>query len=61
MTESTNGICFSYKYSESSVIVKIFTEKFGLKSYIMKGVRSKNLKIANILHSLNIVDLRSEQ
>ena len=44
MTESTNGICFSYKYSESSVIVKIFTEKFGIKSYIMKGVRSKKSK-----------------
>ena len=59
MTESTNGICLHhYKYSESSVIVKIFTEKFGLKSYIMKGVRSKKSKNKlNILHSLNIVDL----
>ena len=45
MTESTNGICLHhYKYSESSVIVKIFTEKFGLKSYIIKGVRSKKSK-----------------
>lgn len=59
MTESTNGICLHhYKYSESSVIVKIFTEKFGLKSYIMKGVRSKKSKNKlNLLHSLNIVDL----
>ena len=45
MTESTNGICLHYyKYSDSSVIAKIFTEKFGMKSYIMKGVREKNLK-----------------
>ncbi len=30
MTESTNGICLHYyKYSESSVIAKIFTEKYG--------------------------------
>ena len=59
MTESTNGICLHYyKYSESSVIVKIFTEKYGMKSYIMKGVRKrKSKKKLNLLHSLNIVEL----
>ena len=35
MTESTSGICLHYyKYSESSVVAKIFTEKFGLKSFV---------------------------
>ena len=59
MTESTNGICLHYyKYSESSVIAKIFTERYGMKSYIMKGVRKKkSKKKLNLLHSLNIVEL----
>ena len=45
MIESTKGIALHYyKYSENSVIAKIFTEKFGLQSYIIKGIRNKNSK-----------------
>ena len=59
MIESTKGICLHYsKYSENSVIAKIFTENFGLQSYVMKGVRNKKSKNKlNILQSLNIVQL----
>ena len=59
MTESTSGICLHYyKYSDSSVIAKIFTEKFGLRSFVLKGVRSKKSKNKlNLLQSLNIVHL----
>ena len=59
MTESTSGICLHYhKYSDSSVVAKIFTEKFGLKSFVLKGVRSKKSKNKlNLLQSLNIVQL----
>ena len=59
MTESTSGICLHYyKYSESSVVAKIFTEKFGLRSFVLKGVRSKKSKNKlNLLHSLNVVQL----
>lgn len=59
MIESTKGICLHYyKYSENSVIAKIFTENFGLQSYVMKGVRNKKSKNKlNVLQSLNIVQL----
>jgi DNA repair protein RecO (recombination protein O) len=37
----TRGIVFRYvKYGETSIIVTIFTELFGLQSYIIHGVRS---------------------
>lgn len=45
MNQSTRGIVLRYyPYSESSIIVKIFTESFGLQSYIVKGLRSKTSK-----------------
>lgn len=45
MTQSTRGIVLRYyPYSESSIIVKIFTENFGLQSYIVKGVRARKSK-----------------
>ena len=37
-----------YKYGESSIISKLFTEEKGLQSFIINGVRSKNSK-KNIL------------
>lgn len=57
MIQSTKGICLHfYKYSESSVIAKIFTEKFGLQSYVMKGARNKKSKNKlNLLYPLNHV------
>ena len=59
MTESTTGICLHYyKYSDSSVIAKIFTEGFGLRSFVLKGVRGKKSKNKiNLLQSLNIIQL----
>jgi len=43
MLQKTSGIVISQvKYSESSLIVKIYTENFGLKSYIVNSVRSKS-------------------
>ena len=57
--ESIKGISLHYyKYSESSVIAKIFTENYGLQSYIIKGIRNKNSKNKlSYLHPLNIVSL----
>lgn len=41
MLFKTRGIVLSYiKYRESSIIVKIYTETFGLTSYIVNGARS---------------------
>ena len=42
MIHKTRGIVLhQLKYSESSLIVKIYTEKLGLQSYLVKGARSK--------------------
>ncbi|PIZ05346.1 MAG: DNA repair protein RecO, partial [Flavobacteriales bacterium CG_4_10_14_0_8_um_filter_32_5] len=42
MLHTTKGIVIhQFKYGEKSVIAKIYTEKFGLQSYIINGVRSK--------------------
>lgn len=59
MLQSTRGIVFKqFKYSESSIIVKIYTEDFGLQSYIVKGVRSKRSKTKPALFQpLNLLDL----
>lgn len=45
MIHKTRGIVFRFtKYGETSIIVTIFTETFGLQSYIVNGVRSKTAK-----------------
>jgi DNA repair protein RecO (recombination protein O) len=45
MLHKTRGIVFRFtKYGETSIIVTIFTELFGLQSYIVNGVRSKAAK-----------------
>ena len=59
--ESTKGIVLHYyKYSESSVIVKIFTEESGLQTYVLKGVRNKKSKNkVNLLQALNLVNMEA--
>jgi DNA repair protein RecO (recombination protein O) len=43
--QKTRGIVFRFtKYGETSIIVTIFTEAFGLQSYMVNGVRSKSAK-----------------
>lgn len=45
MIQRTQGIVFrTIKFSETSVISKIYTEKFGMQSYIVNGVRSEKSK-----------------
>jgi DNA repair protein RecO (recombination protein O) len=45
MIFKTRGIVFRFtKFRETSIIVTIFTEMFGLQSYIVNGVRSKSAK-----------------
>ena len=41
MLHNTQGIVLNYiKYGETSIIVKVFTEAFGVQSYIVNGARS---------------------
>ncbi len=59
MLHKTRGIVFRFtKYGETSIIVNIFTEIFGLQSYIINGVRSKSgrNKIA-LYQPLTLLDL----
>lgn len=59
MLHKTRGIVFkTTDYSESSVVVQIFTEKFGLQSYIINGARKPKAKIGrNMLQPLSLVDM----
>lgn len=59
MLYKTRGI-FLHKinYSETSLIVHVFTEKFGLQSYLLKGARRKKSRIsANILQHLALLNM----
>ena len=59
MLHKTKGIVFRFtKYGETSIIVSIFTELFGLQSYIVNGVRTKSAKnkIA-LFQPLTLLDL----
>ncbi len=45
MSSKTRGIILqTTNYSETSLVVKIYTETSGLGSYIVSGVRSRNSK-----------------
>lgn len=59
MLAKTQGIVLkTINYSETSVVVKIYTEQFGLKSYLIQGVRKRKAKIkANNLQLLSLLDL----
>lgn len=59
MLHKTRGIVFkTTDYSESSVIVQIFTEKFGIQSYIINGVKKPKAKIrTNMLQPLHLLDM----
>ena len=59
MLHKTKGIVLkTTDYAENSVIAKIFTQKFGLQSYLIKGVKKPKAKIRlNMLQPLHILDL----
>jgi DNA repair protein RecO (recombination protein O) len=59
MLHKTRGIVFRFtKYGDTSIIVTIFTEIFGLQAYIVNGVRSKSAKNKIALYQpLTLLDL----
>lgn len=59
MLYKTAGVALSYiKFKESSIIARVFTESFGMQSYIVNSIRSKNsrTKIA-LFQPLTLLDL----
>lgn len=59
MLLTTKGIVLScLDYSETSIIVRVYTEQLGLQSYIVKGVRKKGARIKrNLFSPLSIIQL----
>ena len=59
MLHKTGGIVLkTTNYSESSVIAHVFTEKFGLQSYLINGVKKPRSKIKlNMLQPLHLLDM----
>ena len=59
MLQKTEGIVLkTLKYSESSVITKIFTREYGLNSFIIPGIRSsRNKSKGNLFQPLQILEL----
>ncbi len=59
MLHKTQGIVLkTTKYSETSVISRVFTEKFGLQTYIIHGVRTSKSKGKYALYQHgNILDM----
>lgn len=61
MLHKTKGLVLrSVKYGESSLIVSMYTELFGMQSYMVNGVRSASLKQpyrANLFQPATLLDL----
>ncbi len=59
MLQKTRGIVFRFtRFRETSIIVTIFTEHFGLQSYIVNGVRSASARGKMALYQpLTLLDM----
>jgi DNA repair protein RecO (recombination protein O) len=59
MLHNTRGIVLHHiRYSETSLIIKIYTEKFGLQSYLVKGARSRRAKMpGSMFRPMTLLDM----
>ncbi len=59
MLHQTSGIILhTTNYSDTSLIVKVYTAKFGLQSYMINGTRSKKSKTkASLFQPMSIVEI----
>ncbi|GAB4123273.1 MAG: DNA repair protein RecO [Raineya sp.] len=59
MLHKTKGICINFlKYKESSIIAKIYTQEFGLQSYLINSVRTEKPKFkAALFQPLTLLDM----
>jgi DNA repair protein RecO (recombination protein O) len=59
MLHTTRGIALhTVKFSETSIVVKIYTERFGLQSYLVRGIRKEHSKTkAGLFQPLTLLDL----
>ena len=61
MKIKTRGIVlYTTEYSETSLIVKVYTEEAGLSSFIVSGVRTKNSRFkSNLFQPLTLIELEA--
>ena len=46
------------KFSETSLVVKLYTEQFGLKSFLVRGVRKKHARNSpNLFQPLSLIEV----
>ena len=59
MTHKTNGIVLRFvRYGETSIVVSVFTEKFGIQSYIVNGIRTvKGAAKASLFQPASILQM----
>lgn len=59
MQEKTRGIFLHHtNYSETSIIARVYTEKFGRQSYMVNGVKRKKSSMRmNLFQPFNLLDL----
>ena len=59
MLHKVRGIVLkTTNYSESSVVVQVLTDKFGMQSYLINGVKKPKAKVKmNMLQSLHLLDM----
>jgi len=62
-SEKSRGIVFQQiRYSDSSLIVKVFTEHFGLQSFLIKGAfKKKSLFRPALFQPMNVIHFVSKQ
>jgi DNA repair protein RecO (recombination protein O) len=58
ITKQPGFVINRIQYSESSIIVRVFTRDLGLKSFLVQGVRKKKAKTkANLFQPLSLVEI----
>jgi len=59
MLQKTKAISLSYiRYKETSIIARLFTEQFGLQSFVVNGVRSPKSKMpAGLFQPLQLLEI----
>lgn len=61
MLQNTKGIVLrTVKYGESSVIATLFTEHFGVQSYLVQGVRKSKKNNAGLLQPSLLLDIETD-
>ena len=61
MLQSTRGVVLrSVKYGESSLIVTLFTEHYGVQSYLAQGVRKSKRNQTGLLQPSLLIDLETD-